>query len=115
MTNKPLADKQLIAYERFNDRLKTHLKSLINDALIEEHQQRPLGQHSDELERVLNFFRRPPKYGLYSRSPVREYQVISFPIEPHEPPRPVDDVVYRDKDTALHAVFLKHLEDLLAE
>jgi branched-chain amino acid transport system permease protein len=114
-TSEPLADKQLIAYERFDQRLRTHLKSLINDAMIEEHRRRPLGQHSDDLDRVLNYFRRPPKYGLYSPKPMREYRLISFPVTPGDPPRPIDDTVYHDKNEALHAVFMRHLADLQAE
>lgn len=109
------ADKQLIYLERFNARLKAHLKTLISDELIEEHRRKPLGQHSDNLERVLNFMRRPPSFGLYSRTACQEYQVIALPVTPGDPPKPIDDIVYRDEKEALHAVFLKHVDKLMGE
>jgi branched-chain amino acid transport system permease protein len=107
-------DKQPLTYARFTQQLRAHIKTLITPALIEEHRLKPLGQGSDALERVKNFLSRPPTYGLYSRVPMREWQLIKLPIRAGEPPRPLDDVVYRDEATAYHAVFLKHLDDLMA-
>lgn len=109
------SDKQHLVYARFNGRLKAQLKHLITPALIEEHRQKPLGQHSDALERVLNFFRRPPAYALYSRIALREWRIIRLPVTPGAPPQPLDDVVYRDKNAAMHALFLRHVQDLIAE
>ena len=57
--------------------------------------------------------RRPPKFGLYSRRACREFQVIALPVTPGEPPEPVDEAVYYDKNEALHAVFLMHVDELM--
>ena len=109
------ADKQLIYLAQFNTRTKVYLKSLITPELIEEHRLKPLGQHSDNLERMLNFFRRPPSFGLYSSTACSEYQVIALPITPGAIPEPLYDVVFHDENEALHAVFLKHVENLRAQ
>ncbi|MDT0634837.1 hypothetical protein [Spectribacter hydrogenoxidans] len=109
------ADRQLLVLHRFDARLREQVKDLIDDDLIEEHRRQPLGQHSDALERVLNYFRRPPRFGLYVRKPCREFQVIALPVTPGEPPQPIDDTVYTDENEAYHAVFLKHVETLRAQ
>lgn len=108
-------DKQHLVYARFTADLRTQIKSLITPALIEEHRRRPLGQGSDALERVKNYFQRPPSYGLYSRAAMREWQVIRLPVVPGQPPQPLDDVVHTDEASAYHAVFLRHVADVLAQ
>ncbi len=105
-----ITDQQLVALARFDERLRAQLRALLTDDLIAEHRARPLGQHSDALERILNYFRRPPRFGLYSRKTCREYQLIALPVARGSVPAPLDETVYTDKDTALHAVFLKHIE-----
>jgi len=113
-TTQP-ADRQLTVLARFDEGLRSHITSLLNDELIEEHRQKPLGQHSDSLERVLNYFRRPPQFGLYSRKPCREFQVIALPVAPGSLPEPIDATVYHDKNEALHAVFLRHVDTLRSQ
>ena len=63
--------------------------------------------------RLLNMFRRAPAYALYSRNPCREFQVIRLPVQEGSEPTPIDEVVYTDQNEALHAVFLRNLEDLM--
>lgn len=114
MTDAPLpADRQLIVYERFTAKLKQQLRKLITEDLIDEHRRQPLGQHSDGLERVLNFFRRPPRYALYARVPCTEYRVVRLPVAPGSEPQPVDSTVYTDENEAMHAVFLMHVADMM--
>lgn len=107
------ADRQLLAYARFTEELKASLRPLVTEDLIEEHRRKPLGQHSDALMRLLNLFRRAPAYALYSRVPCREFQVIRLPVPDGGDPEPLDEVVYFDQNEALHAVFLRNLEDLM--
>ncbi|MCC7121704.1 MAG: hypothetical protein IT493_09125 [Gammaproteobacteria bacterium] len=107
-------DKQLQTYALFNARLKAEIRALITPELIEEHRQKPLGRHSDALERVLNFMRRPPAFALYSRVAFREWQIIRLPIDPKLPPAPIDDAVYRSENEAYHALFLRNVHDLMA-
>ena len=108
-------DKQHHISALFRARLRTEVKALVTPELIDEHRRDPLGRHSDALERVLNFFRRPPSYALYSRNPMREWQIIRLPVALGAPLQPVDTTVYRDERDAYHAVFVRHLDDLMAQ
>ncbi len=108
-------DRQHQTYALFNARLKEEIRTLITPALIEEHRRNPLSRQSDALARVVNFFRRPPRYALYSAVPMRQFQLIRMPITPGLPPQPVDDTVYTTEAEAIHAVFLRHVAELNAE
>lgn len=113
-----IADKQLIAYRRFDARLRDRLKALITPELIEEHRRAPLGPHSDGLARVLNYFRRgemPDKYAILQDGPPEawRYTVMALSGVPGQPPRVVDDRIYSTRDEAYHAVFLLRVNDLL--
>jgi hypothetical protein len=62
-------DKSLIAGRTFERELRARLRGWINPEIIEEHRRSPLGQHSDHLERILNYFRKAPisdKYAVYT-------------------------------------------------
>ena len=111
------SDKQEIYYRRFHKRLRDQLKTLITDELIEEHQKSPVGKHSDNLNRVLNYFRRgemPDKYAIM-RQPdgFHRYKIVAFSGVRGAPPRLVDDKIYEDLNEAYHAVFLLRVNDLL--
>ena len=108
-------DRQLQVYALFNAHLVAEIRALITPALIEEHRRQPLGRQSDALSRVVNFFRHPPKYALYSPVPAREWVLVTVPIRPGQPPQPLDGKVYTSEAEALHAVFLRHVADLQAE
>jgi branched-chain amino acid transport system permease protein len=45
------------AYERFDRRLRERLLALDLEALIAEHRRQPFGPHSDQLARLLSYFR----------------------------------------------------------
>ena len=112
-----MADKQQIYYRRFHKRLREELKQLITPDLIEEHRRKPLGRHSDGLNRVLNYFRRgemPDKYAIM-RQPTafNHYTIVALSGERGAPPRIVDDRVYESIEEAYHAVFLLRVNDLL--
>lgn len=111
------SDKQEVYYRRFDKRLREHLKTLVTDELIEEHRKDPLGKHSDNLNRVLNYFRRgemPDKYAIM-RLPdgFHKYRIVAMSGFRNAPPRQVDDRVYESLDEAYHAVFLLRVNDLL--
>jgi hypothetical protein len=56
-------------YERADRRLRDQLGRMDLDALLEEHRSLPYGPHSDELARLLTYFRRaktPGKHVIYS-------------------------------------------------
>ncbi len=111
------ADKQEIYYRRFQKRLRDHLKTLITDDLIREHQKVPLGKHSDALHRVLNYFRRGEMADKYAimRQPegFHRYKIVAFSGDRGAAPRLVDDKTYEDLNEAYHAVFLLRVNDLM--
>jgi branched-chain amino acid transport system permease protein len=110
-------DKQAIYYRRFDKRLRDRLKAMITPELVEEHRQRPLGQHSDTLSRVLNYFRRgevADKYAIMRQTgKFHSYKIVAFSGVRGAPPRLVDDRVCKDINEAYHAVFLLRVNDLM--
>ncbi|MSQ68119.1 MAG: hypothetical protein EXR83_07985 [Gammaproteobacteria bacterium] len=115
MSGTASGDRQHQTYARFQAQLKIAIRGLITPALVAEHRDHPQARHSDALARVVNFFRRPPRYGLYSAVPLRQWQLIRLPIVPGAPPAPLDGPHYNSEAEAIHAVFLRHLADLQAQ
>jgi branched-chain amino acid transport system permease protein len=114
-----ITDKQQVYYRLFDKRIRDQLKTQVTPELIAEHRAKPLGQHSDALDRVLNYFRRgemPDKYAILRVGPYASgtYKVLAFSGRPGHPPRVVDDKLYATMDEAYHAVFLLRVNDLLA-
>ena len=112
-----ISDKQEIYYRRFDKRLREELKQLVTPELIEEHRRKPLGRHSDALNRVLNYFRRGEMADKYAimRQPTafNHYKIVALSDERGAPPRIVDDRVLETIEEAYHAVFLLRVNDLL--
>lgn len=109
-------DRDHIYQQRFDARLRAHLRRLITPAMIAEHRANPVGRHSDSLERVLNYFRRAPldgKYALLELEPNRKYRIVATTARDGGPPRDMGDPIYTDKNDALHAVFLKRVAELM--
>lgn len=110
-------DKALITGRVFERNLRDRLRGWISPEVVAEHQAKPLGQHSDHLERMLNYFRKAPipdKYAVYCEEPFARYRVVALSGLPGVPPRVVDDKVYESLDAAYHAVFLRRVNDLRA-
>jgi branched-chain amino acid transport system permease protein len=114
-----IEDKQLIYRRLFDKRLREALKPTVTPELIAEHRAKPLGQHSDALDRLLNYFRReemPDKYAILQIGPLKScsYRVMALSGRAGQPPRLVDDKLYSTLNEAYHAVFLLRVNDLLA-
>jgi len=110
-----IMDKGLIAGRVFERGLRDRLRDWITPDVIAEHEAKPLGQHSDHLERMLNYFRKAPipdKYAVYCTKPFESYRVVALSGIPGVPPRVVDDRTYPSLDAAYHAVFLRRVNDL---
>jgi len=112
-------DKQLVYRRLFDKRLRDALKKTVTPDVIAEHRDKPLGQHSDALDRLLNYFRReemPDKYAILRVGPLRScsYRVMALSGRAGQPPRQVDDKLYATLNEAYHAVFLLRVNDLLA-
>lgn len=111
-----IRDKQAIYYRRFDKQIRDYLKSLVTDEVIEEHRQHPVGQHSEALSRLVNYFRRGPmadKYAVFTVVPLSEYRVVALSGQRGVPPRLVNDKTYATLAEAYHAVFLLRINDLM--
>jgi branched-chain amino acid transport system permease protein len=111
-------DKQVVAYRRHDKRLRDQLKAMVTPDVIAEHQAAPMGNHSDALSRLLNYFRRADmadKYAILQDGDAGAwtYSVIAMSGDGAKPPRAVDDKVYATREEAWHAVFLLRVNDLL--
>ncbi|SFO87275.1 hypothetical protein K8Z49_16030 [Actinomadura madurae] len=110
------------AFRQVEDRiLATEIRPRITTAVIEEHRRRPVGKHSDDLERVLVYLRKnhlvmASKYILVCTRPHEEWRIAAITGEPDRPPRLLDDT-FSDRFEAEHGLFLKRLRDngLLAD
>jgi branched-chain amino acid transport system permease protein len=111
------ADREALVYARWQVRMASAVTLLITDELIEEHRRQPLGQHSDALERVLNYFRRAPqadKYiGVCSR-PWAEWRIGVLSGVRGVPPTILDDERFSSEEALQHGIFLRRVRDLTA-
>jgi branched-chain amino acid transport system permease protein len=83
---------------------------------MREYEQKPLGQHSEALERVLNYFRRQPqndKHAVIAVKPFEAYRIVALSGQRGVPPRLVEDRVYPTVEDAYRAVFRRRVQDLL--
>jgi len=87
------------------------------DALLEEHRQLPYGPHSDELGRLLTYFRRAEtagKYVIYSRSDEEGWQIGRLDVRTGSPRIGLETTIYRSSALAQQAVLearVRHLRD----
>lgn len=109
---------------------RTYVLPLLTDAtkrraLIEEHRRSPIGspaqggrpaiQHSDDLARVLDKFRRQPMPGKYVRVckiPYQDYR-IGIVSGVRGQPVKIGSKAYPSEDACEHGIFLKRVDDLL--
>lgn len=111
-------DRQEIVVARWVAQQRAEIRKLIDDDLIEEHRRGPLGQHSDKLERVLQYFRRQPQEGKYVGvmvRPWREYRIGVLPGRRGSAPDVLDEPTFGTEEDVLHGIFLRRVEDLMGE
>jgi branched-chain amino acid transport system permease protein len=109
-------NKDYLYFRRFDKNQRDYLKKLICDEIIEEHKNKPLGQHSEALERVLLYFRRAPmddKYAIHRAGPNGPFKIIAFSGHRGTSPRIVEDKEYPTIDEAYHGVFMRRVHDLM--
>ena len=103
-------------YRRFDKMQRDFLKRLVTQRVVEEHRTRPLGQHSEALERLLIYFRRQgqvDKYAILATEAFKAYRIVALSGHRGTAPRLVEDRVYPTRDEAYHALFLRRVQDLL--
>ncbi len=109
-------DKQVVVMRHFDAGLRTRLRALVSEELIDAHRVNPPGPHSDALERLLNYFRRAAvaeKYAILAVRPFAEYRIVALSGRRGVPPRVADERNYPTENAAQHAVFLCRVRDLM--
>ena len=109
-------DKDELAFRRYDKNQRDFLKTLVSDEVIEEFKNKPLGQHSEALERLLTYFRRQPmvdKYAIKCVEPFKAYQIVALSGISGVPPRLVEDKIYSSREDAWVGVFTRRIQDLL--
>ena len=109
-------DKDALAFRRYDKNQRDFLKTLVTDEVIEEFKNKPLGQHSEALERLLTYFRRQPmvdKYAIKCVEPFKAYQIVALSGIPGVAPRLVEDKIYASQEDAYVGVFTRRIQDLL--
>jgi branched-chain amino acid transport system permease protein len=95
MTSQDLpADRRVIVLERFEKRTRATIRPLLTKKVIAEHKRNPIGDHSDNLKRVLNYFRRSTTltpYVLICTRPFREWRIARLSGERDTGPAFVDE------------------------
>ena len=120
------------AYRNTDDFItRTYVLPLLRDAatrarLIEEHRENPIGrapsggeaavQHSDDLARVLDKFRRAPMTGKYVRICVRPHEEYKIGVTSGVRGSPVKILKksYPSEEACEHAIFVRRIDDLLS-
>jgi len=95
---------------------RDYLKNLVCDEIIDEHKNKPLGQHSEALERLLLYFRRVPqndKYAIKRDENSNTFKIVAFSGVRGMSPRLVEDKEYKTIEDAYHGVFVRRVYDLL--
>ena len=111
-----IEDKDQVFFRRFDKMQRDFLKRLVTDAVVDEHRTRPLGQHSEALERLLIYFRRQgqvDKYAIMVLEEFKAYRIVALSGHRGTAPRVVEDRNYPTPDEAYHALFLRRVQDLL--
>ncbi len=111
-----ICDKDHIYHRRFDKMQRDYLKNLVCDEVINEHKSKPLGQHSEALERILLYFRRVPqndKYAIKRDGISNTFKIVAFSGVRGMSPRLVEDKEYKTIEDAYHGVFVRRVYDLL--
>lgn len=109
-------DKDELFRRRYDKMQRDYLKTLVCEEVLEEHRKKPLGQHSEALERLLLYFRRVPqvdKYAIKRDAHTGRFKIVAFSGTRGASPRVVEDKDYETVEEAYHGVFRRRVFDLL--
>ncbi len=98
--------------------MRESLRPLLSKKIIAEHKRAPVGIHSDALDRVLNYFRRPnalDHYVIVCTRPFKQWRVARTIGVPGQVPAFADERTYNSEAKAAHAVFLMHVEQTMRD
>lgn len=108
-------DQEAEIFCRFMENARKHLRPLVTDDLIREHEADPLGRHSLDLEHLLVFMRQLPqkdKLVILAEEQDKQFRLFRLSGVRGLPGSIVGGELYRTEEEALHAGFLQRLRDL---
>lgn len=115
----PGSDPTTEVLDKLDDRIvREQILPRISEDIIREHQDQPIGQHSDDLQRILHYFRRQPPKGKYVTIEVERNEEWCLGIlsgERGEPPELLQDTTFESLEAAQHAVFTRRIEELQSD
>jgi hypothetical protein len=128
----PLSAPAQQAYDEIDESIaEEKILPLIDEELIQEHRENPIGAHSNDLERVLNYFRRHPSmdntYVILETEKIETFYIGKLtgnrgdkPEKLDDPLSSIDEAEYlpyplTSVEQAEHGVFLKRVDDLRSE
>lgn len=93
---------------------RTYLRSVISDALIEEHRLNPAGHHSEPLARLLAWTQRRPLQQQYAVKAEADgsFRIVSMTGRRGVKPQYVGEARFASLEEARHGVLLRHISDL---
>jgi branched-chain amino acid transport system permease protein len=109
------SDRAGIALARWDARTRIVVRRLLSEDIIAEHQRDPRGHHSDTLKRVLDYLRRSnvlTPYVVICTKPFREWRVARLSGARGQPPLFVDEQAFQSEAEAIHALFLKRVDEV---
>jgi branched-chain amino acid transport system permease protein len=112
------ADRSAIALARFDARTRVAIRPLLTKKLLAEHKRNPLGDHSDALKRVLNYLRRSTAltpYVVVCTEPFRQWRLAQLSGERGKAPTFIQAPSYDSEAKAMHALFLKRVEEVMGD
>lgn len=127
----PLSAPAQHAFDEIDESIaEEQILPLLDEELIQEHRENPIGAHSDNLERVLNYFRRQPMDGKYVILETEKFETFYIgqltgkrgdkPEKLDDPLSSIDEAKHlpyplTSVEEAEHAVFLKRVDDLRSQ
>lgn len=109
-------DRDIVFRQYFDAKQTEYLRTLVCDDVIDEHRKKPLGQHSEPLERLLHHFRRMPmadKYAIKRDSSTSRFSIVTLSGVRGTPPRAIEGSDHATVEDAYHGIFLLQIKDLM--
>jgi branched-chain amino acid transport system permease protein len=113
-TGGPASQAGQAAFADLSERFaKEEILPRINEDIIGEHEDNPIGSHSDDLQRVLHHFRRQPidgKYVVVETERSEEWAIGILSGERGEPPKMLDNR-FDSVEAVTHEIFCRRVEE----
>jgi branched-chain amino acid transport system permease protein len=109
-----VADSDKHFYNYFNAKQREYVRQVLNEDIIEEYRRKPLGHHSEPLERTLAYFRRLPideQYAL-KREQDGTFRMIAMSGKRGVRPSYVSDEIFQTVHEGYFAIFVRQIKDM---